>query len=655
MNEPVHDELAELVALLRSATPPADTLEQVRTSVLAQSARGATASAIIVRIGLAMGAIVVVGGPPDASTAPLSPAPRSASEIEAPAAPIEAVEEERAAPRMEVSVVLPSEKRSQGATREQANRPSPPERPPVIHPAAPIAAAPVVAQAVPSPAAIAPSAVLGEARRDYAARRYGKAAVGFARVVDGTTDDAPEHVATAEFFLAKCLYQLELYHAAAAAFDEVTLRGEEHPYFVESLPWLAMLAERLPEPSGVIESVGRYRAEGLDSLDVPHTRDHYHHVLYLLGRARYEEGRFSDAVRILSRVPDNTRWALEARFFEGVSHVRMHRSRPAHAAFRRVIDSFQANRTGGHPDANRLHELAWMSVARLYYSQAMQQPNANDAHASELLTLAIAAWRRIPESSDYYLESFSEETWGLYIAREYARALGHVHALDSPLLRDRGNPEAQVVRAMIFAEHCQWNAADSALSRFHRRYDPVLVDAQVAARMASSNENAYRMLVAVRAERSRVPPRVLPALRKAFEDRELMRHLEQVRSIAREERRLSNLGAPLLDSALRPRVAGDLAALRALAVDRTGRLARARVHRVATELEERMTQMDTIELEVATARREELTHPNRRPMGPANGGPIWAVQGDQIWPFNGEWWPDELPFFVQEVQNRCSR
>src|SRR5690606_33323148 len=101
------------------------------------------------------------------------------------------------------------------------------------------------------------------------------------------------------------------------------------------------------------------------------------------------------------------------------------------------------------------------------------------------------------------------------------------------------------------------------------------------------------------------------------------------------------IGAPVLDTSLHARVAGDLAVAHALAVDRTGELARARIARFAEELGERMTQMDTVELELATVRREELARPNRLPMGPPDGGPIVAVQGEQIWPFNGEWWRDE--------------
>ena len=393
----------------------------------------------------------------------------------------------------------------------------------------------------------------------------------------------------------------------------------------------------------------------LRALDRGESRRHYQHLVYLLGRARYGAGRFGEAVHLLSEVPEDSPHALEARFFEGIAHVRRRRAQPALAAFRGVIEAVEAGRTGGNDEPERMRDLAWMSVARLYYSLAMQLPARRNAEASELLGHAIAAWRNIPLSSEHWLDSFFEETWALYVAGQPARALGHVHALESPYFRARAEPEALVVRAMIQFEHCQWDAVEHGLSQFHARFDPRLDAAERALRMAARNEDAFRMLVAVRARNSRVPGAARPAIRAAFDDRALLRHLEDVRALDRERRRLERIGEGVLETSLYTRVAADHAVLRSLAVERTGELARARIARLVEALRERMTQMDTIELELSTQRRMELERPNPAPMEPPTGGRIVAVQGDQVWPWDGEWWRDELPFYLQEIDNRCGR
>ncbi|MEQ9075130.1 MAG: hypothetical protein RLP09_14825 [Sandaracinaceae bacterium] len=663
-------ELDAFVDLLRSATPDEATLSQAKAATLARASAGAGTAAFLAKgllaLGLAgaLGLGWVIDAPPTALPKMRATAPTL--NAAAPALPLDARPDAPETPTIEaasapVSLVAaphvesrsPDEESAPPSRVEASRKPSAPPISRVV-PDVPLQLEVGAVPTVPTGPS-APSETMAAALRDYANERYVEAAVKLQHVVEGRSDDRPDRVTQAEFFLAKCLYHIGLYHASAAAFDEVTRRGAEHPYFEASLTWLAMLAERLPEPSGVIDSVGRYEPAQLRALDRGESRRHYQHLVYLLGRARYGAGRFGEAVQLLSEVPEDSPHALEARFFEGIAHVRMRRAQPALAAFRRVIEAVEAGRTGGNDEPERMRDLAWMSVARLYYSLAMQLPARRNAEASELLGHAIAAWRNIPLSSEHWLDSFFEETWALYVAGQPARALGHVHALESPYFRARAEPEALVVRAMIQFEHCQWDAVEHGLSQFHARFDPRLDAAERALRMAARNEDAFRMLVAVRARNSRVPGAARPAIRAAFDDRALLRHLEDVRALDRERRRLERIGEGVLETSLYTRVAADHAVLRSLAVERTGELARARIARLVEALRERMTQMDTIELELSTQRRMELERPNPAPMEPPTGGRIVAVQGDQVWPWDGEWWRDELPFYLQEIDNRCGR
>ena len=180
-----------------------------------------------------------------------------------------------------------------------------------------------------------------------------------------------------------------------------------------------------------------------------------------------------------------------------------------------------------------------------------------------------------------------------------------------------------------------------------------LADLGRASRLARTREGAVRMLVAVRAGRSRVPARVEPLVREALSDAELTRHLAQVRAIEAEERRLAT--TPLLEGDVAARVATDLTIARSVAIDRAGELVQLRLARLRHELRERVHRMDTVELELTTARRRELDHPNRTRMEPAEGGPIVGLSGGQLWPFDGEFWPDELPRYRQSIANRCGR
>ncbi len=481
------------------------------------------------------------------------------------------------------------------------------------------------------------------------ARDPARAVTALQPVVDGATDDPPAAVAEAELMLAKALYGLGLYHASGDAFARIAERPT-HPYFEPSLTWLAMLAARLPDPWIALEGIERYddaqrarlAGEG-DRVDLPALR-------LQLGRHRYQAGALEAAIGALAGVPDRAASGLEARLLEGAAYVRLRRAEPAERAFRRALAATE----GPHPspEAARLRTLAWLSLARLAYTRAMRDPVSPRSAAR--LREAMDAWGHVPVASPRFAEAFLEESWALYVAGQPARALGHLHALEAPRLRARADPEALVLRAIIQLEHCQWAAAERAVIELHARYGPVLEGGEVALRHARTNEDAFRLLAAVRAGRSRAPRAVRPRLRDALGDRELTRRLEGARAIAEERRRLAGLSleAPL-EAGIAARLDGRLGTLEAGAIDRVGERTRAQLRAMVDDLRERISRMDTVEIELSTATRRALGRPPGPPMGPPEGGPIVAVQGGQRWPFEGEFWPDELPHYEQRIESRC--
>jgi hypothetical protein len=93
-----------------------------------------------------------------------------------------------------------------------------------------------------------------------------------------------------------------------------------------------------------------------------------------------------------------------------------------------------------------------------------------------------------------------------------------------------------------------------------------------------------------------------------------------------------------------------VALARSFAEAQAGTLARERLQRISDELQDRINEVDTVELEITSMRRRENITPRR-----ARPPEIWAQQGDQYWPFDGEYWEDELPHYRQRVVNRCGR
>ena len=511
------------------------------------------------------------------------------------------------------------------------------------------------------PAEGPPSEALANALRLYQSERYQEAAVQLQRVVEGETQDAPANVQKAQFFLGKALYHLGFYQSALSIFDEITQQGQGHLFFDQTLQWLAQLATQLPDPAGIVEKLGRYGVDKLEQFNSAETQKIYNQLLYLMGRSKYEQGEFEAAIDLFSRVDDRSPYYVKAKFFEGISYIRMRRARPAIQAFRAILDAIESGDVAGVEDEGRMRNLAWISLARVYYTAA----NKTDPETGEMTTdgrllgQAVEAWNQVDQSSEYWLDAVFESSWAFFLADEYARALGNVHTLFSPYFQDAYYPEALVLKAVVFFSNCQWDNAAAVVNQFHERYDAVKRELEeVLAQFEGDNTKFFEFLKAVRENRTSLSPRIRAIVASALSDRSVLRHLEYVRILEEEEARLQRMPAEFQNSSLGARIAQDVALSKSFAVDQTGDLVRSRYERLIRELQDLMNQIDAVELEITTAMRGELSERAAQQTAAAaqsRGGEVKVDEEHQLWPFDGEYWRDELGYYRQRVTNVCGR
>ena len=510
------------------------------------------------------------------------------------------------------------------------------------------------------PAEGPPSEALANALRLYQQEHYPEAAVQFQRVVEGETGDAPANIQKAQFFLGKCLYHLRYYQSALAIFDEIGQLGQGHLFFGETLQWLAQLASQLPEPAGIIEKVGRYGEEQIDEFNTAETNELYNELLFLMGRYKYSQGEFEPAVALFERVEKDSKLFVEARFFQGITHVRMRQARPAISAFRDIIDGIE----GGDVDAEdeeRMLNLAWISLARVYYTAANRTDPETGERAIDgtLLGQAVESWNQVDQGSEYWLPALFESSWAFFLADEYARALGNVHTLYSPYFDDAYYPEAMVLKAVTFFVNCQIDNAEAMIGQFHERYDPIKQELETTLASYEDNQQFFEFLQRVRTgEASNLSPTIRGIVSSALSDRTLLRHIEYVEVLEGEEKRLKEAPAEFQNSTLGARILQDIALAKSFAIDMTGDLARGRYNRLIEELDDLTNQIDTVELEILTYQRGELGQQMQEQLteiARSGRGDVEVDEEHQLWPFDGEYWRDELGFYRQQVTNQCGR
>lgn len=526
------------------------------------------------------------------------------------------------------------------------------------------------AAAPPPPPSGPPSEALANALRLYQQEAYAQAAVQFQRIVQGETGDEPANVQKGQFFLGKCFYHLKFYQAALGVFEEIAMMSTGHLYFQTTLQWLAQLSRELPEPAGIIGLVGRYgdSISVLQEFNKKETVDLYNELLFLMGRHWYQQGEFGKARDFFLEIDKGNDLYVPAVFFTGITYVRERKAAPASKAFLSIVEKFEG-KLFLDDEEERYLNLAWLSLARIYYSTKHWES-------------AMAAWNKVPQSSEYYLDALFEESWAFFQVDKLDRALGNIHTINSPFFEEHFYPESSILKAVIYFGQCMYDDAQQTVIEFRTRYEPIQSEIQSTLAKFQGNQEFFDFLRKLReAEKANtkldseakdkaregqkdvkimgMSPDIYYIVKGALDDRTLLRNLEYIDVLEKEEKLLAGMPPQFVNSASGIRIQQDINTAKNVAVENTGNLARSRYERLLSEVQDFLNQSTRVEIEILKALRGELDLEAR------TGAEIEAqfqkkqeIKSDAehaLWPFEGEYWRDELGYYRQPIENRCGR
>lgn len=517
--------------------------------------------------------------------------------------------------------------------------------------------------------AVAPPVVAGDmtdemaaAKRAFDQKRWPEAAQGMFRVVAGETGDDPGNRQLAEYYLAVSLYNLKFFQASYAIFG-VIAENPNHLRFGETLLWLAKLATDLPEPADIIARIGKYGDEHLARFDNKDQRDLYWQLNYMLGRYKYRQGDYEEAIRLFQKVDRQSDWYVRAQFFTGISYVRVKKSVPAVKAFQRIEKAI-AEGAKGVDDTERMLDLAKLSMARTFYSASIRldpETNAPTIDATKL-SAAVKYWNEVDETSEYWLDAHFEEAWAYFMAGQYTRALGNIHTLHAPYFPKAFYPEADILKAVVYFTNCDYDRATIVVARFQQKTQPVKDELEKVLQKykgENQDEEFYKFLVQVQEGKANLNEKVEPIVESALSDRQLLRNIEYVRLLEEEHKRFKSSPPTFRSSAIGDQVEQSLTLARTLAMKKAGKLARDRYQRYVDEMGEHIRNGDKILIDIVAAKRNLLDQAiTEGQVSEAESRIFGVVNPDDehfIWPFDGEYWRDELGFYRQEVQSACGR
>jgi hypothetical protein len=593
-----------------------------------------------------LGAVCLAATPASAQRKPKKPAAGAAAAPSKPA-PVDLDSDSNAAP-----AAAPA---SSPVGPVSADAPAPP----------PSSAKPKAARVVdnsPPPTAGTPSEAASQAKHLYESEKWWDAAKALFRVYSGETGDDEGNKQIAQFNLAKALYKLKFYQGAYAIFSEIADRPN-HLKYNETLLWLAKLATDLPEPADIIERVGKYNEEHVSKFNNNEQQDLFWQLNYLLGRYKYRNGQYPEALALFDRVNRQSKYYVQAQFFGGVSNVQLRQSKPAVEAFQRILGAIEEGDVEVEDEA-RMRDLAYLSMARTFYSASVKlDENTNQPTIdSTRLSAAVKYWNKVDIASEYWLDALFEESWAYFMAGDYSHALGNIHTIESPYFPHSYYPEADVLKAVIYFSNCQYDDALTIVAKFQGKYRPIheeLVKILEKFRKGSNQEEEfYKFLKDVRDDKAKLNPKVAPIVKTSLSDRQLLRNLEYVRLLDEEEVRFKKAPASFKAAKVADLVKDSIHDARELAIRNAGDLARARYERNLKDLEENIRNGSKILVDVTAAQRHMLDQEIEKGLVTPEESKANIVKPDEehvIWPFNGEYWRDELGFYRQTITSKCGR
>ena len=500
------------------------------------------------------------------------------------------------------------------------------------------------------------------AKKLFDRERWSEAALALYRVVAGETGDDPGNQQLAQYYLAISLYRLKFYQASYAIFS-VIADNRNHIKFKETLLWLAKLATQLPEPADIIERVGKYTEDQLARFDNAQQRDLYWQLNYMLARYKYRNRQYQEAIRLFRRVDRDSAYYVKSQFFTGISYVQLRKSVPAVKSFQRVEKALDEG-VEGVEDESRLRDLAYLSMARTYYSASIHlDPETNAPSVNtEKLSAAVKYWNMVDVSSEYWLDALFEQSWAYFMAGDYPRALGNIHTLQSPYFPNSFYPEADVLKAVIYFANCNYDNAITVVARFNKKFIPIKKGlSQILKRYKGANQEEafFNFLKKVRDGEANMDDDIKHVVENALSDRQLLRNIEYVRILQDEMGRFKTAPPNFRSSALGSQVKDALKLARDLAVRRAGELAQQRYQRNLDELDEHLRNGEKILIDITAAQRNLLDEKLKKGQVSAAEAKIFGVvkpdEEHVLWPFDGEYWRDELGFYRQVVMSVCGR
>jgi len=453
----------------------------------------------------------------------------------------------------------------------------------------------------------------------------------------------PEQETKINYYLGRCLEDLEMFHTAQYHYLQVVKKGTTNPYFNYALPKLVKIARFTGDDTELQKIVAKIPPESFP-------RDAKNHLYYLLGVRAYEDNDLSGARKHFGSVSTKSPLYLKSEYFRGVIYNQQGKLKSAVRSFRDVyreeVELYNDPRY--LREVEEIKDMALINVARIYYG-------------IERYDEASKYYDLVSRDSSYWPEAMFESAWANFMQNNLNDTLGQLLTVRSPFfLEDEWLPEASVLRSLTYFNLCEYKVVEKSLLDFEDRYRPMHREMKDFVKAYSSEETrkmadeAWDRYFAKEGKVESVLPKAL--FNRVLQNNDLagiVRHLD----VMSEEEALIDKQNPKWRDDVGPYLKKIIEADRQKYKKRAGLLLIKEMARQANTLDDLLGQSEIIRFEVVDAQRVDYQYKAQ------SGGISEALKQVDLdfataatyiyWPFNGEFWSDELGYYHYTERSSC--
>jgi len=472
----------------------------------------------------------------------------------------------------------------------------------------------------------------------YRAKKYLTASKGFFELLeDGTYPDEESKI---KYYLAKSLYDLGMYHGAQHYFMEVVRKGVKNPYFKYALPKLVAIAEMTGNDTELLRVVDKIPPEAFP-------RQAQNHLYYLMGRKLYDDEQYAEAAKYFEQVSPKSELYLKAKYYEGVIANERGKLKSAVAAFRDVFnakvvptDERQAQ------EFEALKDMSLMNIARIYYGILRYDT-------------AESFYSKVDRDSPFWPQSLFERSWNAFMQNDLNLTLGLLLTVRSPYFSDEEfNPETTILRALTFFNFCQHKEVEKILLEFEGDYAPMKAEMKTFLDQYGSEEGrklsdqAYEAYFEKKHGDSKLSKALFIRILRNNDLADLVHHLD----LLEEEEALIDAQKSVWKDSVGTHLKKVMAEDRERYKRRASLVLIQEMSDEYKRLNDLTTQSEIIRFEVVDAQRLDYEYKMQNPeVESAADKKIDFATSREVtyWPFNGEFWKDELGYYRYTEEASC--